>query len=74
MRSKIQVGFGPSGAMVTQLSTALAAPMVEPPQIRTWTGSVYGANWGNNIAEPRQKDLSADESQKRKSVDMPSRG
>jgi len=34
MRSKVHVGLADSGAIVTQLSRARPAPMVDPPQIK----------------------------------------
>ena len=40
MRSKVHVGFSASGAIVTQLSRAKPAPIVDPPQIKTSSGSV----------------------------------
>lgn len=40
IRSKVHVGLGSSGAMVTQLSIACPAPRLDPPQIRIRNGSL----------------------------------
>ena len=38
--SSVHVGFVASGAMDMQLSSAIPAPGVDPPQMRIWIGSV----------------------------------
>ena len=40
MRSKVHVALGASGEIVTQLSRAEPAPIVDPPQIKISSGSV----------------------------------
>lgn len=44
MRSMSQVGLDASGAMETQVSSAVFSTSVEPPQMRIWTGSVYAVD------------------------------
>lgn len=51
MRSSVHAP-SPSGWEETQLSSAMPAPMVEPPQIKIPRGPVNGAYWGRSIAEP----------------------
>src|SRR5277367_5275324 len=42
IRSSVHVGLGASGAILTQLSSAIPPPMVDPPHIKTTSGSLYG--------------------------------
>jgi hypothetical protein len=45
-------GFAASGCIETQLSIALWTLGVDPPQIRTVRGSLYGAYCGSNTILP----------------------
>lgn len=50
IRSIVHCGFGTSGCVLTQLSSA--TPKLEPPQTRMVSGSEYGAFCGNVTTEP----------------------
>ena len=52
IRSSVHALLAASGWEETQLSKAMAAPMVEPPQIKIPRGAVKGAYWGRIIAVP----------------------